>query len=418
MAYFAVTFRNPAQEVVTKILEFPSKEAAWNAPAGAGGWVVTEVQDSVAPPESIGFGKRRRTGYISGKRLIRLCKTVGAMLRGKMKISNALEIYAKKLEDADLKQILGQVVHKINKEGLPPWRAFADTGRFDPQFIAIVKAADVSSSVGRGLRKIAERIEKQKGFVTELIGQLAFPGLAIIVGTIGFVVLQYGGVKTFDDLMTTMKVDPGMIMGSVFKLGAFTRATWPVFAIGFAGLAVFLAVTPKVREAILSLLMSRIKTLREMVMGMRQLTILSTMDLILNCYGPNAGLQLTHALQAAIDVAEGTNFHDELKRVNDLVSNHGMPLGSALESETSFDPQITQQLGIGAETNSTGDQVNNLCEMYEEMTRDAMARFKFTAYIFSIIYAVIVVFLIAAGVIFPLLILGPRMLNNAGPIGM
>jgi len=417
MPTFKVTWRNSKTDVTSAILEFPSKDVAW-ANAIRSGWTVTDVVESDEPVQQGMLGRKRRTGYIKGNRMIRMCKTVGAMLKGKMKMHTALELYAKGLSDRDLAHLLMRVVHKITKEGEPPHLAFRSTGRFDSQFIAIVKASDQSSSIGRGLRKIANRLEKQKGLVNSLIGELAIPALAIIVGTIGFVVLQYGGVRTMEDLIHNMRVDPGPIMGFVFALSGFTRGTWPIFAVTIASIVAFLAVTPKAREAILVVLMSRIKTLREMIMGMRQLSILSTMDLILNCYGPNSGLGMMSALKSATDVSEGSTYHEELKRVTSLYESGGMPLGAALEANSSFDPQITQLLGLGEETNSSGDQVDNLCEMYEELTSDAMNRFKMTAYIFALLYAVVIVLLIAAGVIFPLLLLGPKMINSSGPVGM
>jgi Type II secretory pathway, component PulF len=409
---YDITLRK-GNRAVTERREYPSEHLAWRS--WRDGWTVTSVVPADESPE-IATGKNsKKKGLIRGKRMIRFCKTVGAMLRGQMKLETALELYARRLEDADLANVLNEVVRKITKQGERPHVAFEQTGRFDPQFIAIVKAADQASSMGRGLRKLADRMEKSQNLAKSLFAELSIPGLAAILGTVGFVVLQFGAVRTMEQLSEALRVDPGTIMGTVFAIGRFTRQTWPIFAIAFIGTVIFFWLMPMAREQVLAFLMGKIKTLRDMILGMRQLTIMGTMDLLLNCYGPNSGLGMTAALKAATDVSEGTQYHEELKRVTTLYTREGVSLGNALETNSSFDPQITQLLGIGEETNSAGDQVANICEMYDELTSDAMARFKMTAYLGVLIYVVCLVVLIAAGVVFPSIILGPKMITpNAG----
>ena len=422
MSAFRVKLRNlSSSQEFDQIVVEADVEADAEAVAARKGWVVTTVEpiESQAPANfwewftadfgSGGTGKK----MVSGKPLAMMCRAMGAMLKGSMSIEQALMYYTRGLKDRALAATLDQVRRRIEAEGLKPAEAFEASNRFDNQFLAVMKASDESSALGTGLRKIADersKIEKMKG---TLKNDLFMPVLSVLILSVAFIYFQFGYVQIIEETIRDMRIDPGVFMGTVFGIGGFVRTFWILIVGGVVVTAVLIGTQKVFRKRLLGFAMSRSKTVRIMVRGLQQLSILSTMDLILNCYGENRGMGMENALTAASEVSVDNQFHDDLVTARRIWVTDGESMEEAMNA-TSLDDEIKHLISVGESSSSYGIQVANLVDMYEETTNDAIAGFLRFADVAAKIVVAVLIFFLASAVVFPLIILGPKMINPAG----
>lgn len=415
MPYYQLILRNvdaPNRATKETVVEAASEDLAMMlVPPG---WIATEaskISESEART-SLGSLRWSTRKKICGKPLIQMCRALGSMLRAKLKLDTALEFYSQGLDDKDLAGVLQTILKRVGKDGETPYQAFAGVGRFDDDFLGIIKAGDAGSALGNGFRKLADRLEKNAQFKKRIMKETSMPLAAIVILIITFVAAQYTLVKQIQDWLSSMNIEPDPLVRFTFAVGDITRAVWPFVFAGTIIFGVVLLFAPKVRETIIQLVMARSRVVRNMIMGYRQLVVLSTMDLILNCYGLNKGLRAEDSIEAAITASRGGAFQPELEDVQNAFCLEGAKLGDAFKSYTSFDPQVAHMISLGEVSGSLGEQVRYLTDMYEETTSDAMDKFVSFAMTMSLSIGALLILLVASGTMLPIALTGPKIISQ------
>jgi len=192
-----------------------------------------------------------------------------------------------------------------------------------------------------------------------------------------------------------------------FQVSHFTQAVWPVFIIIAVTIAIIIVRSAHVRNLILGFAMSKWRLLRLLVMGLRQMTFISTIRLL-----HSNGINLAKSIRVSANSVRNTPFYDELRTAADKYEHSGVPLSTAFAKYTSVDAQVTHMLAIGEKSASLDSQLEMLSEMYEEDSQNHMNAF---SAVISFIVLLIAVSLIAAvfiGTFLPIFLMGPKMMQS------
>jgi type II secretory pathway component PulF len=215
-------------------------------------------------------------------------------------------------------------------------------------------------------------------------------------------------VPQVEEMLNGVGAKPDGMTALSFQVSHFTQATWPVFIAIAVGIAVTIARSKKVRSLMLGFAMSKWRLLRLLVMSLRQLTFLSTIQLL-----HSNGINLAKSIRVSANSVPNTPFYDELRSAADKYENSGLPLSTAFAKYTSVDSQVTHMLSIGEKSASLDAQLGMLAEMYEEDLQNHMTAFAATVSFIVLIIAVMLIAAVFIGTFLPIFLMGPKMMQAA-----
>jgi type II secretory pathway component PulF len=153
--------------------------------------------------------------------------------------------------------------------------------------------------------------------------------------------------------------------------------------------------------------MSKWRLLRLLIMGLRQMTFLSTIKLL-----HSNGINLAKSIRVAANSVKGTPFYEELRTAADKYEHSGVPLSAAFAKYTSVDTQVTHMLGIGEKSASIDSQLEMLCDMYQEESENNMASFSAAVSFLVLLLAVMLIAAVFIGTFLPIFLMGPKMMQS------
>jgi type II secretory pathway component PulF len=405
MAYYQIILRKKGDVTAKRVVfvEAPSEATAREVNASTG-WDVTSVSLLTDKPK--GRIKRARTKILKGEPLVLLCRGLASMVGAGITLQEALKFYAGGLEDKELSRWLTDVRSKM-LGGVSAAPAFAASGHFDDVFVGLVAAGSESASIEQALNAIADRTEMVSKFKTEFLTATGMPTAVLLIAICTFVYGMCNTVPEIRKLVESFHAEPDGFSKFVFNVSSITQAVWPVvFAVALSLLVTLIVMRP-LREAILLFCMSRWRLLRNMIMGLRQLLILSSMAML-----TRNGVQVRDALGTTADIAKGSVMESELR----IAQGHyvrGMVLSMALEKYTSFDRAVIHLVLIGEIASTLPEQFERLTVMYSNMTSQAMKIFTRSASILAMVAALAMIGFVFAGTMLPVILLGPRIMRSA-----
>ena len=191
-------------------------------------------------------------------------------------------------------------------------------------------------------------------------------------------------------------------------MSAFMTQIWPYLVIVLVTIGVIIWKSNKVRNALINLSMARFRIVRMMVMSLRQMSVLATIQLLYS-----NGINLAKSLRVSANTVRKTPFYDELRKAADMYEKSGVPLAAAFEKYTSVDPQVSHMIAIGEKSSSLGTQFGMLAEMYEEDAEQLMDDFGQLVSFAVMMIAVILIAAVFLGTFLPIFMMGPQMMKQA-----
>jgi type II secretory pathway component PulF len=142
-----------------------------------------------------------------------------------------------------------------------------------------------------------------------------------------------------------------------------------------------------------------------MVMGVRQLMILGTMNMVIK----NGG-SVADALSSASKVVAGTRIGEEIKLVAVKFAS-GLRLEESFRRYSGCDKQVSHMIGAGEKAGTLAEQLGLLTEMYEEQTSDAMDIFVGASSFLTLLIATAMIGFVFLSSVLPTVLMGPKMLE-------
>ncbi len=353
------------------------------------------------------FSKSERNSKYPAKELIKLCRSMSSMLRANINTADALKYYSNGHPSPFVRATL-KTVRDYIETGQPAYAAFAKSGRFDDKFVSLVRAGTDAGQIDQAFESIASRLKKEAEFKSKMRKATVMPCCIIFALILLFIGAQLRIIPEIEKIIRDVGQEPDTLSGILFKMSHITKKIW-VFLIGgiVGSVATFLFV-PKVRNAVTFFMMARWRLLRKLVMGMRQLLFLGTMEML-----HSNGINLYKSVEISAESLKGTPMHDELLNAGKRYIETGLPFSEAIRKFTSCDPQVAHLISIGERSSSLALQLKLLTNMYEEDVDQVVNEFAQVVNIIVLLGAAILITMVFIGAFLPIFLMGPKMMNSA-----
>ena len=203
--------------------------------------------------------------------------------------------------------------------------------------------------------------------------------------------------------------EPDTLSGILFKLSHITKKVWVLVVGSMLGSVFSFLFIEKVRTNVIFFMMSRWRLLRKLIMGMRQLLFLGSLDML-----HSNGINLSRAVEISANSLKGTPMHDELLTAGKRYLETGLPFSEAIRKFTSCDPQVAHLMSIGERSSSLDQQLKLLTTMYEEEVEQVVFEFSQVVNIIVLFSAALLITMVFIGAFLPIFLMGPKMMNGQG----
>ncbi len=369
-----------------------------------------KTSPTTAKPANKGFlaslNGPKKVKEFSKKELVEMFRGIGSMLKAQINTADALKYYAHGLPNKAMVDALLKIREDI-ANGMNVHEAFRRTGRFNDTIIGLIQAGSDAGQLHHAFQSLAERLKTELHFQKQLKKATITPCAIIGVLSGAFIVSQVKIVPQVEEMLNGVGAKPDGMTAISFQVSHFTQAVWPIFVIGVLTIATIIIRSAKVRDIILGVAMSKWRLLRLLVMGLRQMTFLSTIKLL-----HSNGINLAKSIRVSANSVKNTPFHKELLDAADKYEKSGVPLSTAFAKYTSVDSQVTHMLAIGEKSASIDSQLEMLCEMYQEDSENHMSAFSAAISFIVLLLAVMLIAAVFIGTFLPIFLMGPKMMQG------
>lgn len=331
-------------------------------------------------------------------------RSLASMLRAQISTGDALKYYAHGHPNKDLVTALNQIHADINK-GVAIHVAFKNSKRFDDMTVGLIQAGGDAGQLDTAFAELGKRIKTEIVFRKKLRKLIMIPCIVIPVLICAFIVSQVKIVPQVEEMMGAIEAK-GFVALS-FKVSHVMQKIWPYLVLVLVSLALIIWRSIPIRNALTNLAMARFRIVRLMVMSLRQMSVLATIQLLYS-----NGINLAKSMRVAANSVRKTPFYDELRKAADMYEDSGVALSSAFDKYTSVDPQVVHMISIGEKSSSLGTQFGLLSEMYEEDAEQLMDDFSQLISFFVMVLAVMLIAAVFLGTFLPIFMMGPQMMKS------
>lgn len=352
------------------------------------------------------LNQQKKIKVFSKKELVDMFRGMASMLRAQINTADALKYYSHGLPNKPVVDALSRVREDINA-GISIHEAFRRTGRFNDTTIGLIQAGSDAGQLHYAFQSLSERLRSELFFTKQIKKATLVPGLIITVLIGAFIVSQVKIVPQVEQMMSGVGAKPDGLTAISFKISHFIQAAWPVIVGGLITVGVSIWRSVRVRNFLLGFGMAKWRLLRLLVMGLRQMTFISTIKLL-----HSNGINLAKSIRVSANSVKNTPFYAELRTAADKYEHSGVPLSTAFAKYTSTDPQVTHMLAIGEKSASLDAQLSMLAEMYEEDLKTNMETFAASVSFVVLLIAVTLIAAVFIGTFLPIFLMGPKMMQR------
>ena len=353
-----------------------------------------------------GAGKKVKIQRFKKKDLIHLFRGLASMLKAQINTSDALKYYGQGLPNKVMASTLDQIRFDT-ESGMSIHEAFRRTGRFDDMTIGLIQAGGDSGQLNRAFRELADRLKADLHFRKQIRKAVLLPGIVISVLVGAFIVSQVKIVPQVEGMLEQVRQKPDGLTAIAFKVSHATQALWPFVVLGLMVMGALIWRSEGIRNTITSIAMSKWRLLSQLIMSLRQMTFLSTMELLYS-----NGINLSKSMRVAANSVKTTPLYPEIRHAADQYEHSGVPLSLAFSKFTSVDEQVVHMMSIGERSASIDNQLKMLADMYEEEAENYMNDFTQVLNFIVLMMAVSLIAAVFIGTFLPIFLMGPKMMQS------
>jgi type II secretory pathway component PulF len=370
---------------------------------------VTTNAGSFAPATShpaVRAKKESKIQRFKKKDLIHLFRGLSSMLKAQINTSDALKYYGHGLPNKVMAATLEQI--RLDTEsGMSIHEAFRKTNRFDDMTIGLIQAGGDSGQLNRAFRELADRLKAELYFKKQVRKAVLLPGIVISVLIGAFIVSQVKIVPQVEGMLEQVRQAPDGLTAIAFKVSHATRILWPFAVLSALVVGVLIWRSEGTRNVITSIAMSKWRLLSQLIMSLRQMTFLSTMELLYS-----NGINLSKSMRVAANSVKSTPLFPEIRNAAEQYEHSGVPLSLAFSKFTSVDEQVVHMMSIGERSASIDNQLKMLADMYEEESENYMNDFTQVLNFVVLLMAVSLIAAVFIGTFLPIFLMGPKMMQS------
>lgn len=302
------------------------------------------------------------TGRITAKDKVVFTRQLATLIGAGLPLAQSLHMVIDQTENKHLKSIVEDISASIEAGKSLSYAMGKHKEVFDPVFIALVSAGEVSGTLDEALVRIADQKEKDAAIASKIRGAMTYPLIVMVViflvmGFMLFTVVPQVE-KLYDDLKQPLPWITDMLVSSANFAISFWWLVGIVLGIGIYFLVQYLKTesgiktkdTLKLNAPLIGGMFRKLYMARLTRTGQ---TLLST------------GVSMLDMLRITGKSLNNTVLEQSIVRVADKVKG-GKPLSTALSVEDYITPLVPQMIKIGEQSGKIDEMLGKTARVYED----------------------------------------------------
>ncbi|MDD5068707.1 MAG: type II secretion system F family protein [Candidatus Pacebacteria bacterium] len=294
---------------------------------------------------------------------IMLARNLGAMMKGGLSLSRALDVISRQSKSGKLKTVVASLRSDVSRgmslsEGMKKFPKV-----FSPVFIYMTKAGEESGNLDESLKVIANQIERVYLLQKKIKGAMIYPAIIVtvmmIIAVLMFVFVVPTLASTFKDLGGELPLTTRIIIGISDVLVNHFLLSLGVFLGIVITLVSFLRTrTGKRMMDFILLHFPFLATLTREVNSARTTRTLSSLL--------SAGVEVISAVSITADVIQNSYYKAVLKAAEIRIEK-GESISSAFSAQEKLYPVfVAEMVSVGEETGKLSQMLLEVAAFYEE----------------------------------------------------
>lgn len=304
----------------------------------------------------------RITGRITTKDKIVFTRQLATLIGAGLPLSQSLNTVLEQTENKKLQSIIQEITASV-EGGKSLSESFSKHPTiFDPVFLALVGAGELSGTLDESLQRVADQQEKDAAIISKIKGALTYPIIVLVVifGVLAFMLFTvvpqveklYKDLKQQLPFLTQIMVDAASFLANFWWLVIIIVAAGIYFFIQYlkTDSGIKMADTFKLKVPIFGMMFKKLYMARFMRTGQ---TLLST------------GVGMLDMLKLTAVAVNNSIVSKSIVRAADKVKG-GKALSTALLPEDYILPLVPQMIKIGEQSGKIDEMMGKTAQVYEE----------------------------------------------------
>ncbi|MCM3692248.1 type II secretion system F family protein [Neobacillus niacini] len=307
------------------------------------------------------------------------------LLKAGVTIVDATGILAAQTESKALKKAL-LLAEQDLREGIPYSEAVSKHKKiFNPMFINMVKAGEVSGNMDETLERLAEHFEKQHYTIQKIKSALTYP---IVVGIIAIAVVIFlliAVVPTFVTMFDDLGGELPTITKVVLAASEFVQSSWWVIILLIIGLVALVSFLNKNKNTkyYMDYFLLKMPVFGNLLKKAALARMMRTLSSLFSSSVP-----ILQAMAIVEKVVENEVLAKVIKESRGNLEK-GRSMAEPMKDHWAFPPLVTQMISIGEDTGALDSMLSKIAEFYEKEVDTGTDQLK------SLIEPLMIVFLAA-----------------------
>lgn len=304
----------------------------------------------------------RITSRITTKDKIVFTRQLATLIGAGLPLAQSLNTVLEQTENKKLQSIIQEIIASI-EGGKTLSESFAKHPTvFDPVFLALVGAGELSGTLDKALQRVADQQEKDAVIASKIKGALTYPIIVLVVifGVLAFMLFTvvpqveklYHDLKRDLPFLTQIMVDAASFLANFWWIALIVSVAVIYFFIQYLKTAsgIKMADTFKLRVPIFGnmfqkLYMGRLTRTGQTLLG--------------------SGVSMLDMLNITSKAINNTIIEKSIVRAADKVKG-GKALSSSLKSEDFILPLVPQMIKIGEQSGRIDEMMGKTAQVYED----------------------------------------------------
>ncbi len=284
---------------------------------------------------------------------------------------SALRALTDQVENARLKNVLGQVRDRVNEGSALADAMAAGGGIFPDLYVGMVRAGEAGGALETVLDRLADYLESQVRLRNKVSSILIYPTVmflfaCVVVGALVTVVLPQ-----ITELLASLNQELPFYTRWIISLSNFMRDFWwAVILVGVAFVTAFRMVIRTERgRATYDRVRLRLPLVGRLVRTIAISRFARTLSTLLS-----GGLPITRALETAGQVAGNTVIAEAIAAARTSITE-GASVAAPLKASGEFPPMVTHMIEVGEQSGELESMLTKVSDTYEEQVETTVSRF-------------------------------------------
>lgn len=293
--------------------------------------------------------------------LVTTTRQLATMVGAGLNLSDSVDILEEQQINKKFKEALGEISRDI-KGGLALHQALGKHDDiFPPLYINLVKSGEASGKLDTVLLKMADSLEKDRGFKARIKGAMIYPILVISMMVVVIFIMMIFVVPKLTDFFNQASLNLPLPTKILIVVSSFMASYWWLIILTFITAVIFIRRWVKTTNGHLAMnnFILHIPLVGRITVNVTLTNFCRTFSLLIG-----AGIPLLDAIKIVQDVTTNAIFKKSL-----VVAYSGVERGLTLSSELIAMPiyprLVGQMVRVGEETGKMDEIFSRLAEYYE-----------------------------------------------------